>query len=292
MPSGLALRPQKRSMTQWERVSWDFLTKFVKKCFAIGVGDNELSQEFWKTISIALRWYLAQLNPERANFKSSLPKIVRKDFVPRGHLTWNQVNFDFWTSTSQMQDSQGSQLAHGHPGTPVSDLFPLGNSVLGNGNRRSLRPIRAGELRTHSTRTNSGLPPPESSGTSLSSVWFAGTTPDCFPFFMFRLFRLQALSRRRHRSPFLQTQQKTESEAINRYAHFCGWKAEIEGLLACLLAWLHRWSGRKQLVRPNLPLKLLQLTPPVHLAPNPTNHELRKLWGLGNLSSYTRLLRK
>ena len=49
-----------------------------------------------------------------------------------------------------MLDGLGNQLAHGHPGTPVSDLFPLRNAVLGNGNRSSLRPIWAGELRSHS----------------------------------------------------------------------------------------------------------------------------------------------
>ena len=49
-----------------------------------------------------------------------------------------------------MQDGLGNQPAHGHPGKPVSDLFLLGNAVLGNGNGSSLRPIRAGELRSHS----------------------------------------------------------------------------------------------------------------------------------------------
>ena len=45
-----------------------------------------------------------------------------------------------------MEVDQAPAIAHGHPGTPVSDLFPLGNSVFGSGSRRSLRPIRAGEL--------------------------------------------------------------------------------------------------------------------------------------------------
>ena len=49
-----------------------------------------------------------------------------------------------------MQPGIGNQLAHGLPGTPVGDLFPLGNALLGDGNRSSLRPIRAGELRSHS----------------------------------------------------------------------------------------------------------------------------------------------
>ena len=44
----------------------------------------------------------------------------------------------------------GPQQVHGIPGTPVGDLFPLGNALLGDGNRGSLRPIRAGELRSHS----------------------------------------------------------------------------------------------------------------------------------------------
>ena len=39
----------------------------------------------------------------------------------------------------------------GIQGTPVGDLFPLGaNAVLGSGAESSLRPIRAGELRSHS----------------------------------------------------------------------------------------------------------------------------------------------
>ena len=49
-----------------------------------------------------------------------------------------------------MQAGLGNQPPHGHPGTPVGDLFPLGNALLGDGNRSSFRPIRAGELRSHS----------------------------------------------------------------------------------------------------------------------------------------------
>ena len=49
-----------------------------------------------------------------------------------------------------MAQGQGNQLAHGYPGTPVGDLFPLGQAVLGSGAESSLRPIRAGELRSHS----------------------------------------------------------------------------------------------------------------------------------------------
>ena len=49
-----------------------------------------------------------------------------------------------------MQPGVGNQQFHGIPGTPVGDLFPLGNALLGDGNRSSLRPIRAGELRSHS----------------------------------------------------------------------------------------------------------------------------------------------
>ena len=49
-----------------------------------------------------------------------------------------------------MLDGQGNQLAHGHPGTTVGDLFPWGNALSGDGSRSSLRPIRAGELRSHS----------------------------------------------------------------------------------------------------------------------------------------------
>ena len=43
----------------------------------------------------------------------------------------------------------GPQQVHGLPGTPVGDLLPLGNALMGDGNRSSLRPIRAGELRSH-----------------------------------------------------------------------------------------------------------------------------------------------
>ena len=49
-----------------------------------------------------------------------------------------------------MPQGQGIQPAHGYPGTPVGDLFPLGQAVLGSGSQSSLRPIRAGELRAHS----------------------------------------------------------------------------------------------------------------------------------------------
>ena len=49
-----------------------------------------------------------------------------------------------------LQQGVGHQQVHGIPGTPVGDLFPLGNALLGNGNQSSLRPIRAGELRSYS----------------------------------------------------------------------------------------------------------------------------------------------
>ena len=49
-----------------------------------------------------------------------------------------------------MPNGQGNQLAHGHPGTPVGDLFPLGQALSGDGGGSSLRPIRKGELRSHS----------------------------------------------------------------------------------------------------------------------------------------------
>ena len=49
-----------------------------------------------------------------------------------------------------MEAGQAQPLAHGPPGTPVSDLFPLGNSVFGSGPRGPPRPIRAGELTSHS----------------------------------------------------------------------------------------------------------------------------------------------
>ena len=49
-----------------------------------------------------------------------------------------------------MPNGQGNQVAHGYPGTPVGDLFLLGQAVLGSGSQSSLRPIRAGELRAHS----------------------------------------------------------------------------------------------------------------------------------------------
>ena len=54
-----------------------------------------------------------------------------------------------------MAQGQGNQLAHGYPGTPVGDLFPLGQAVLGSRAESSLRPIRAGELRSHSARFHS-----------------------------------------------------------------------------------------------------------------------------------------
>ena len=81
-----------------------------------------------------------------------------------------------------MQPGVGNQLAHGHPGTPVGDLFPLGNVLLGDGNRSSLRPIRAGELRSHSAgyepnapygprgmRENRGRSPREGGGEILGN---------------------------------------------------------------------------------------------------------------------------
>ena len=49
-----------------------------------------------------------------------------------------------------MQPGVGDHQVQRHPGTPVGDLFPLGNALLGDGNRSSIRPIRAGELRSHS----------------------------------------------------------------------------------------------------------------------------------------------
>ena len=53
-----------------------------------------------------------------------------------------------------MDVDQAQPLAHRHPGTPVGDLFPLGNSVFGSGSRSSPRPIWAGELRSHSPVLN------------------------------------------------------------------------------------------------------------------------------------------
>ena len=90
--------------------------------------------------------------PEQVNFKSSLTKIVRKDFAQESKpdIESSQVFFCRPRPHKLMQDGRGTQLAHGHPGTPVSDLFPLGNAILGNGNRSSLRPTRARELRSHS----------------------------------------------------------------------------------------------------------------------------------------------
>ena len=93
--------------------------------------------------------------PERASFKSSLTKIVRKDRATRD-LTSSQVNFSCRPRPHAMQPAVGNQQPHGHPGTPVGDLFPLGNALLGDGSRSSLRPIRAGELRSHSAEVEGG----------------------------------------------------------------------------------------------------------------------------------------
>ena len=85
----LALRPKNRSMecALWISLGlWIFHTKFVNKmfCATIGIEENELSQEFWKTIFIIPRKDFARHNRERVSFKSSLPKTVRKDFIPKG----------------------------------------------------------------------------------------------------------------------------------------------------------------------------------------------------------------
>ena len=78
-----------------------------------------------------------------------------------------------------MPQGQGNQLAHGYPGTPVGDLFPLGQAVLGSGSQSSLRPIRAGELRAHSAVTNNLLSRycvlPESRHEEVTSGWRALT---------------------------------------------------------------------------------------------------------------------
>ena len=52
------------------------------------------------------------------------------------------------------QQGVGPLQVHGIPGTPVGDLFPPGNAVFGDGNRSSIRPIRAGELRSHSAKSS------------------------------------------------------------------------------------------------------------------------------------------
>ena len=73
-----------------------------------------------------------------------------------------------------MANGQGNQLAHGYPGTPVGDLFPLGQAVLGSGAESSLRPIRAGELRSHSAPKNT-----HASGAQKKKKAGAGATPRC-----------------------------------------------------------------------------------------------------------------
>ena len=76
-----------------------------------------------------------------------------------------------------MQPGVGDHQVQKRPGTPVGDLFPLGNALLGDGNRGSLRPIRAGELRSHSAFRNS-MP--------LCSLWECACTTNlhemCLPF--------------------------------------------------------------------------------------------------------------
>ena len=62
-----------------------------------------------------------------------------------------------------MEAGQGLQLAHGLPGTPVGDLFPLGNAVLGNGNRivvvgTSYRAPNPEKLKSDPKVTFGGLP--------------------------------------------------------------------------------------------------------------------------------------
>ena len=58
-----------------------------------------------------------------------------------------------------MEVDKAQPLAHGHPGTPVRDMFPLGTSVFRNGSRGSLCPSRAGECRCHSAGINTGEKP-------------------------------------------------------------------------------------------------------------------------------------
>ena len=140
MPSvafGLRKRCMAQTAAQWEGIRY----------VGIGIGDKELAQQVLENNFYCTALVFCTVSRENANYQSSPTTIVRKD-VTRVDLTSSQVNFLLWASSAQMQVGQGNQLAHGHPGTPVSDLFFFGNAVLGNGN--SLRPIRAGELRNHS----------------------------------------------------------------------------------------------------------------------------------------------
>ena len=74
------------------------------------------------------------------------------------------------------QQGVGPLQVHGIPGTPVGDLFPPGNAVFGDGNRSSIRPIRAGELRSHSALLKHGEIEKEKMqdkdmGAILSTAW-------------------------------------------------------------------------------------------------------------------------
>ena len=106
------------------------------------LAESSGKQFYWLYLS-----FLAD-TPEGASFKSSLTKIVRKDRATRD-LTSSQVFFCL-PRPHRCNRPLGINKSHGIPGTPVGDLFPLGNALLGDGNRSSIRPIRAGELRSHS----------------------------------------------------------------------------------------------------------------------------------------------
>ena len=107
------------------------------------------------------RFYLRTLSllgrfPGRGHsFKSSLSKIVRKDRADR--RPDDKSSFSFVYLNLMQQQGVGPLQVHGIPGTPVGDLFPPGNAVFGDGNRSSIRPIRAGELRSHSAVLNNVL---------------------------------------------------------------------------------------------------------------------------------------
>ena len=79
-----------------------------------------------------------------------------------------------------MEVDQAQPLTHGHPAIPVGDLFPLVNSVFGDGSRGSLRPIRAREFRSHSAMSASSHPLPQTpcqekvSGSRKRGVEFKG----------------------------------------------------------------------------------------------------------------------
>ena len=62
---------------------WVLYAKFVNKIFWYRSWRQKICTaiKFWKTISIALRWYLGSTLPDRASFEISLTKIVPKDFA-------------------------------------------------------------------------------------------------------------------------------------------------------------------------------------------------------------------